>query len=216
MCVYGMEGPGGYQFVGRTIQMWNRLRSTINFEPGKPWLLRFFDQIQFYPVDADELLVMREDFLRGRYEAEIIETTFDLGEYLKFQNSIKESAEVFRIRQQEAFNAERERWKELGIEEHISEQDTTGELHEEELPAGTTAVRCSMPGSVWKVLVEPGQQVKKGDTLIIEESMKMEFPQPAPCDGIVSKVFVNPGDSVHAGQLIIGINTEADKKVGAI
>ena len=32
MCVYGMEGPGGYQFVGRTIQMWNRLRSTESFQ----------------------------------------------------------------------------------------------------------------------------------------------------------------------------------------
>lgn len=63
MCVYGMEGPGGYQFVGRTIQMWNRLRSTESFQSGKPWLLRFFDQIQFYEVSAEELLQLREDFL---------------------------------------------------------------------------------------------------------------------------------------------------------
>jgi urea carboxylase len=46
MCVYGMEGPGGYQFVGRTLQMWNRWRDATSgapaFEPGKPWLLRFF------------------------------------------------------------------------------------------------------------------------------------------------------------------------------
>ena len=41
MCVYGMEGPGGYQFVGRTLQMWNTWRSTREFEPGSPWLLRF-------------------------------------------------------------------------------------------------------------------------------------------------------------------------------
>ena len=39
-----MEGPGGYQLVGRTIQMWNRWRATECFEPGKPWLLRFFDR----------------------------------------------------------------------------------------------------------------------------------------------------------------------------
>src|ERR1700686_3828232 len=43
LCVYGMEGPGGYQFVGRTVQMWNSWKET-------PWLLRFFDQIRFYPV----------------------------------------------------------------------------------------------------------------------------------------------------------------------
>ncbi|MGH8333576.1 MAG: carboxyltransferase domain-containing protein, partial [Pseudomonas sp.] len=61
MCVYGMEGPGGYQFVGRTLQMWNRYREVAAFD-GKPWLLRFFDQIRFYPVSADELLRIRRDF----------------------------------------------------------------------------------------------------------------------------------------------------------
>jgi allophanate hydrolase subunit 1 len=53
LCVYGMEGPGGYQFVGRTVQMWNRWldarHGARDFELGKPWLLRFFDQIRFYP-----------------------------------------------------------------------------------------------------------------------------------------------------------------------
>ena len=47
LCVYGMEGPGGYQFVGRTIQMWNPLKETEYFKHGKPWLLDFFDQIRF-------------------------------------------------------------------------------------------------------------------------------------------------------------------------
>ena len=56
LCVYGMEGPGGYQFVGRTVQMWNRYRQSADFRDGKQWLLRFFDQIRFYPVSAEELL----------------------------------------------------------------------------------------------------------------------------------------------------------------
>ena len=71
MCVYGMEGPGGYQFVGRTVQMWNRYRQTANFIDEKPWLLRFFDQIKFYEVSADELHQMREDFPRGRVELKL-------------------------------------------------------------------------------------------------------------------------------------------------
>ena len=54
MCVYGMEGPGGYQFVGRTLQMWNRWRQTADFTDGKPWLLRFFDQVRFFPVSEAE------------------------------------------------------------------------------------------------------------------------------------------------------------------
>jgi len=54
MCVYGMEGPGGYQFIGRTLQMWNRYLSKQSIssvegstDQDKPWLLRFFDQIRF-------------------------------------------------------------------------------------------------------------------------------------------------------------------------
>lgn len=212
MCVYGMEGPGGYQFVGRTIQMWNRFRETESFTKGKPWLLRFFDQIQFYPVEADELLKLREDFPRGRFEVNITETSFHLGEYLEFLDTIKDSAETFKTQQQAAFNAERESWKAKGLSEYISEHDAPNESSEEELPEGATAVRCSMPGSVWRVLVEPGQEVKQGDTLIIEESMKMEFPQQAPCDGFVSSVFVKPGDEVHAGQLIVGITKERERE----
>jgi urea carboxylase len=209
MCVYGMEGPGGYQFVGRTIQMWNRLRSTESFKVGKPWLLRFFDQIQFYEVSAEELLQLREDFPRGRYEADIQETTFDLGEYLQFLSSIEGSTETFRKQQQIAFKEERENWKAKGLAEYVSEQETVNEGPEDELPAGTVAVRGIMPGSVWKLLVSQGEQVKKGDQLAILESMKMEFPQHAPCDGFVSMIGVKPGDQVHAGQLILGIAQSA-------
>lgn len=205
LCVYGMEGPGGYQFVGRTVQMWNKLRPTASFKDGQPWLLRFFDQIQFYPVSAEELLVLREDFLRGRFEADITETEFDFGEYLTFLEEIEESAAVFKAKQQAAFQAERESWKRLGLAEYVSEQEPAKPAADDELPEGALPVRTPMPGSVWKVLVEPGQAVKKGDTLIIQESMKMEFAQQAPADGIVGSLFVSPGDPVHSGQLIASI-----------
>ncbi len=45
-----MEGPGGYQFVGRTVQVWNRDRRGPHFD--QPWLLRPFDQLRFHPVDG--------------------------------------------------------------------------------------------------------------------------------------------------------------------
>ncbi|CAI6083206.1 urea carboxylase [Cohnella sp. JJ-181] len=216
MCVYGMEGPGGYQFVGRTIQMWNKFRTTASFVAGKPWLLRFFDQIQFYPVTAEELLVMREDFLRGRFEADITETTFDLGEYLQFLSSIEESAGQFRTQQRQAFREEREDWKARGLAEYVSEQETGSAASDEELPQDVDAIRCSMPGSMWKVLAAPGDRVRKGDALYIVESMKMEFSQHAPCDGIVHSVHAKPGDTVHAGQLIVGIAKSAEKELAAV
>ena len=84
MCIYGMEGPGGYQFVGRTVQMWNRYRSTKSFKEGKPWLLRFFDQIRYYPVSEEELVKLRHDFPQGRFEPKIEEGHFSLSEYQAF------------------------------------------------------------------------------------------------------------------------------------
>jgi len=81
MCVYGMEGPGGYQFVGRTVQMWNRYRVTEDFKAGTPWLLRFFDQIRFYPVSESELLQLRQDFPAGRFQLKVEEQTFRLKDY---------------------------------------------------------------------------------------------------------------------------------------
>src|SRR5260221_5079963 len=70
LCIYGMEGPGGYQFVGRTLQVFNRWHRTKRFRE-EPWLLRFFDRIEFYPVGASELLEMREAFAAGRHDVQI-------------------------------------------------------------------------------------------------------------------------------------------------
>ena len=112
LCIYGMEGPGGYQFVGRTLQMWNRYHVTREFP--KPWLLRFFDQIRFYEVSEDELLAMREDFPRGRCHIEIEETTFSLARYNRFVAEHREDIAAFKARQQAAFDAERRRWAAAG------------------------------------------------------------------------------------------------------
>ena len=83
LCVYGMEGPGGYQFVGRTLQMWNRYRTVPAFD-GQPWLLRFFDQLRFYPVSADELARIRRDFPLGRFPLRIEPAELHLAQYQDF------------------------------------------------------------------------------------------------------------------------------------
>ena len=114
MCIYGMEGPGGYQFVGRTLQMWNRGVNNIDFHGGKPWLLRFFDQIRFFPVSEEELIQIRHDFPKGDYNLNIEETVFDFGEYKTFLQKNKTDIEQFKATQQNAFEAERQRWIETG------------------------------------------------------------------------------------------------------
>src|SRR6202043_2373127 len=81
LCVYGMEGPGGYQFVGRTLQMWNTFQDT-------PWLLRSFDQLRFYPVSAEELIEIRDAFPHGKYPLQIETQEFRLKDYNAFLSSI--------------------------------------------------------------------------------------------------------------------------------
>ena len=111
MCIYGMEGPGGYQFVGRTVQVWNTYPRSDCFVDGKPWLLRQFDQIQFYSVSADELLQLREDFPAGRWQPTITEGALSLAEYNDFVNQNRADIEAQQQRQRQAFAEERARWE---------------------------------------------------------------------------------------------------------
>jgi urea carboxylase len=207
MCVYGMEGPGGYQFVGRTIQMWNRWRDerggATDFATGKPWLLRFFDQIRFYPVSEAELLQMRRDFPAGRLKLKIEEGTFSLGDYQRFLASEADSIAQFRATQQTAFHAERERWKASGQDGSLSEPDAPASADEDAIPDGATAVASPVPGNVWKVLVAEGDQVSEGQTLAVVESMKMEFPVLAPAAGTVLQLRCKEASGVTAGQSLI-------------
>jgi urea carboxylase len=208
LCVYGMEGPGGYQFVGRTVQMWNRHRVTADFE--KPWLLRFFDQIRFVPVSQEELLRLREDFPTGRHQLNIEQTTFSLRDYRTFLAEHRAEIAAFKQKQQASFEAERERWKAAG--QDVVATDTTvaeaGPDSELDLPPNARPLATHVAGNVWKVMVAPGQKVGAGETLLIVESMKMEIPVTAPCAGTVSHVFCKEGGQVAAGQDLLVIEEE--------
>jgi urea carboxylase len=205
LCVYGMEGPGGYQFVGRTVQMWNRYRQTTDFKEGKPWLLRFFDQIRFYPVSESELLQLRRDFIAGHFKLKVEEATFSLKQYNAFLEQNASSIAAFKTRQQAAFEAERGRWQAEGKAEYVSEDaleeaDTQSEL---DLPEGAQVVSAHVTGTVWKLLVTEGQAVEAGNPVVVVESMKMEFAVNASTGGIVRQLFCKEGGHVSAGQMLL-------------
>ncbi|PPV41983.1 urea carboxylase [Ectopseudomonas oleovorans] len=202
MCVYGMEGPGGYQFVGRTLQMWNRYRAVEAFD-GKPWLLRFFDQIRFYPVSADELLRIRRDFPLGRYPLRIEHSELALADYQQFLDAEAEGIAAFRQQQRAAFDAERQRWIDSG-QAHFEVEEVAAELDDDApLAAGQHGIESHIAGNLWQVQVEAGAQVQTGDVLVILESMKMEIPLTAPMAGTVREVRVQPGSPVRAGQRVV-------------
>jgi len=62
-----------------------------------------------------------------------------------------------------------------------------------------------MVANVWKIVVSPGDKVAIDDTLVILESMKMEIPVLAPCDGVVNEVLVEEGGVVQEGDVIATI-----------
>ena len=68
-----------------------------------------------------------------------------------------------------------------------------------------TPVKAPLPGVVTKVLVANGQSVKKGDTVVVLEAMKMENNITAECDGTVSGVCCAAGDSVMEGTTLVTI-----------
>jgi urea carboxylase len=207
LCVYGMEGPGGYQFVGRTVQMWNRFRRTPDFE--RPWLLRFFDQIRFYPVRHEELTQIREDFPRGRFRLQVEETRFNLRDYNRFLADHAESIAEFKRRQQASFEAERERWAASGQAAYRHDQgDAIDEQGEElALSGGEVAVESHVHGSLWQLAVEPGERVAPGQVLLVLESMKMEIALHAEHGGRVSRILCQAGAQVAPGQALLVIDT---------
>ncbi|OUI89221.1 urea carboxylase [Acetobacter sp. DmW_043] len=207
MCIYGMEGPGGYQLFGRTTQVWNTWRTTDVFHENTPWLLRFFDQIRFYPVSHDELMEARAAFPHGRFSVRIEETKFSLSEYRNFLEANKVEIGEACARQQAAFEAERQEWIAKGLDTFEAE-DNSSLADESVLPEGQMSVDSPVPGSVWQIQVAVGDRVKVGDTVAIIESMKTEMKISSPASGEVKEILCRKGREVRGGERIMVVCTD--------
>ena len=76
--------------------------------------------------------------------------------------------------------------------------------HEHALtPTGPQSLTAPMPATVVKVLVVPGQSVRRGDTLVVVEAMKMELPIRAPGDAIVAAVNCREGELVQPDRVLV-------------
>ncbi|MBT2534004.1 urea carboxylase [Arthrobacter sp. ISL-48] len=206
MCIYGMEGPGGYQFVGRTTQVWSRYADSAPFEPGSPWLLRFFDRISWYPVSPEELLDLRADMAAGRGRGvEIEDGTFSLEEHEVFLKENHGSIAAFREKQGAAFAVERQAWADAGEFDRLDALAAVAAPAADEVvvPDGGFLVSAPFAASVWKVDVAAGDRVVKGQPLVSLEAMKMETVLEAPCDGMVLRVLQDAGSQVVAGEAVV-------------
>ena len=101
-----------------------------------------------------------------------------------------------------AFEAERQRWKELRIDEVPDDTGVSAGADAEDIPDGSTGAFSEVPGNVWKILVDEGAVVAAGDALAIIESMKMEISIKAPVAGRLLSIRIKPGQTLRAGDVV--------------
>jgi urea carboxylase len=203
LCIYGLEGPGGYQFIGRTCQVWNSFRETPDFTPGTPWLLRFFDQLRFYEVSEAELESFRADFPYGDVGLRVEETVFSWRDTRAELARNADDIAAWKARQQTAFEAERARWAAEAFEpaEDVPEA-AAASADEDRLAEGAFRIASPVSGNVWRIHAAPGAHVRAGDVLAVIESMKTEIAIPAAANGVVTELRAQEGRPVRAGQTL--------------
>ncbi len=201
MCIYGMDSPGGYQLVGRTLPIWNKFLKNSTFKDGEPWLLKFFDRVRYYQVTEEELTAQREAFREGRLSLRIEEDYFSLAEHEKFLQENAASIAEFKTKQQTAFTKEVALWQAdeaAKVDAALQVKINTGPIE-----VDGHAVTADISGNIWKLLVEPGQFVEPDQPLLIVEAMKMEFSVYADRKAKVSAIHCAPGKQVNAGDLLL-------------
>ncbi|EEY19164.1 urea amidolyase [Verticillium alfalfae VaMs.102] len=204
MCIYGMDSPGGYQLVGRTIPIWDEVLATSTRSNGsavkKPWMFRLFDRISFYHISEAELdAAVREG--RTSTLVHVEPGTIELETYEAWLASNKTELDAVVTAREAAFHnapflEELLRPYEApeGEKRALGGEDVDGER-----------VRAQMPGKCWRCVVKEGDEVEVGDALVWIESNKMEIKISSPVKGRVTRVFVEEGEIVgpHDDLLVI-------------
>ena len=198
MCIYGMEGPGGYQFVGRTIPVWRN--QGFGDLGDECWLLRNFDQIRYREVDAKELLEIREACAADTYFPETQTMKLELAAYQKEITNNAAQIGAFNETRQQAFADELARWKASGSLTFSSAQSANAPVVGSDQLSGDE-ITCPISASVWKVLLADNDVVEEGQEIAILESMKTEVPLLATGTGPITWL-VAEGQTVSAGQTL--------------
>ncbi|CAM1509036.1 Fc.00g027750.m01.CDS01 [Cosmosporella sp. VM-42] len=211
MCIYATDSPGGYQLIGRTLNIWeSRL---VDVEDGKgpkqtgyakkkdtnPWMFRLFDRINFYPISEAELdtnsaeeLVRVEDgvlTLEG-YEAWLEENKDDIVAATSRQAQAIASAPFLKDLSKPYLPTSRTKGVASAL--NLDGSDVVGEV-----------VKATMPGRCYKCMVKKRDRVREGDVLLCVESSKMEVEIRSPASGTCTAVFVEAGDVVDVNDDLV-------------
>ncbi|CAB4253695.1 similar to Saccharomyces cerevisiae YBR208C DUR1,2 Urea amidolyase, contains both urea carboxylase and allophanate hydrolase activities, degrades urea to CO2 and NH3 [Maudiozyma barnettii] len=204
MCIYAASSPGGYQLVGRTIPIWDKL--SLEKHTSHPWLVSPFDQIEFYEVNEARLDSDTRDWENGKFDVQIEETLFDHREYLNWIEENKDSIHIF---QQSQDSGLKEKFIKLieGSDMEVKKSGDKKIIPVEEFPENTQLVYSEFAGRFWKNVVSSGDYVKEGEALIIIEAMKTEMIVAATTAGKVLRVFHENGDIVNSGDPVVIIES---------
>lgn len=199
MCIYAADSPGGYQLVGRTVPIWDKLM--LHLPNGEPWLLNPFDQVEFYAVSEEQIDKFTEDWDNGTYEVEVNDIVFDHGDYLKWVHDNIESIQDFQENQKGEKFDEFVNLIQVSNNELLQSQVSAPEVIEE-LPDNQEFIYSEYAGRFWKPIVEEGKQVQEGQGILIIEAMKTEMVVSSNKDGKIVKILHGNGDMIDAGDAV--------------
>ncbi|KAF4984779.1 hypothetical protein FDECE_17027 [Fusarium decemcellulare] len=198
MCIYATDSPGGYQLVGRTVDIWDSDLCRVEKQDSKPWLFRQFDRISFYLVSEATLdHEPREKLIR------VEDGVLDLVQYESWLEENKEDIAATAARQAEAI-ANAPFTDEL-LRPYQASASTNAHTHGSLRDSSVEGerVKAMMPGRCYKVMVKQGDAVEKGDVLVYVESSKMEVEIRSPMSGKCVAVLVEMGDLVDVNDDLI-------------
>ena len=157
LCIYAIDSPGGYQLVGRTIPIWSKFGKA-----GKKWMFNVFDQIAFYSVTEAELDASRERG-DGSELVKVIDGTFDLQAYEQWLEEHKSDIEEVRAKRMKALRESDAVAEAMKSPPQLKRVDQgSGDA----VVAGGIVLRAGVAGKCWKVAVNKGDVVEKGQMLV--------------------------------------------------
>lgn len=184
------------------------LQAQIKREPSHEEVLSylmypqvFLEYVEKFNRYHDVTLLDTMTFFHGMRTGETIEVQIEKGKTLIITlNQIGEpDSEGNRILYYELNGQGRE------IEVKDFSITSTKAIRRKAEPTNKKHIGATMPGSVLGIDVEIGDRVKKGQSLISTEAMKMETTIKATADGVVDQIYVKPGDIIESGDLLIEI-----------
>lgn len=215
---YPVEAPGGYMLFARTMECWDTYGLKPDFIPQRPWFFEPFDILRYHEVSIGEYDMLAKDYRSGKYHFDIRESVFSLQEvYDRFQGAKKDAA-VLQFREgQKRGMAERQavekqlfaEWKEgQAVEERREAERLASVMGSQE---AKITVDSPMDANVWKVLVQPGEVLRKQQVVAILEAMKMEINVLCAGEAVgatVETIASKPGSIVRPGSWIVVAKSE--------